>query len=107
MVSRACCPAARSMASVSASSACSEPSMGTRLAQIAMMLRVWYAVLPIAAGTDKFFHLLTNWDNYLSPRVQSWLPVSGHTFMLAVGVIEICAGILVAIAPRIGGWIVA
>jgi hypothetical protein len=44
---------------------------------------------------------------YLAPRVESLLPVSGHTFMLAVGVIEIAAGILVAVRPRIGAYVVA
>jgi hypothetical protein len=43
----------------------------------------------------------------LSPMVPSTLGVSGHTFMLAVGVVEVIAGLLVAIAPRIGGWVVA
>jgi uncharacterized membrane protein HdeD (DUF308 family) len=35
------------------------------------------------------------------------IPVDAHTFMLAVGVIEIVAGLLVAFRPQIGGWIVA
>lgn len=66
-----------------------------------------FAVLPIVAGADKFFHLLVNWDGYLAPVVARTLPISGHTFMLVVGVIEILAGLLVAIRPRIGGWVVA
>jgi uncharacterized membrane protein YphA (DoxX/SURF4 family) len=63
--------------------------------------------LPILAGLDKFFHLLVNWDQYLAPLATQVLPVSGHTFMLVVGVIEIAAGLLVAVRPRIGAYVVA
>jgi hypothetical protein len=71
------------------------------------ILHVGFAALPVIAGVDKFFHLLVNWDQYLAPVVAQYLPVSGHTFMLAVGVIEIIAGLLVALRPRIGALIVA
>ena len=66
-----------------------------------------YTVAPIVAGLDKFFHFLVNWDQYLAPAVGRMLPVSGHMFMLAVGVVEMFAGVLVATVPRIGAWIVA
>jgi len=73
-------------------------------------LYTWYIVLPIVAGADKFFHVLVNWDMYLAPKVTEILTrmahVSGHTFMLVVGVIEIIAGILVAFWPRVGGIVV-
>jgi hypothetical protein len=59
------------------------------------------------AGFDKFFHLLVNWNQYLAPLATRILPVSGHTFMLAVGVIEIGAGLLVVFRPRIGAYVVA
>jgi hypothetical protein len=71
------------------------------------MLLTGFAVLPILAGLDKFFHLLVNWDQYLAPVATQVLPVSGHTFMLAVGVIEIAAGLLVAFRPQIGAYVVA
>jgi hypothetical protein len=71
------------------------------------ILHVAFSVAPIVAGADKFLHLLTNWDSYLAPAIARLLPVSAHTFMLAVGVVEIIAGILVAIKPRIGAYIVA
>ena len=58
------------------------------------------------AGVDKFFHFLVNWDQHLSPLVTRMLPVSAHTFMLGVGVIEIVAALLVAFKPAIGAWIV-
>jgi hypothetical protein len=72
-----------------------------------LMLLAGFAALPIIAGFDKFFHLLVNWDRYLAPQATQVLPVSGHTFMLAVGVIEIAAGLLVALRPRIGAYVVA
>lgn len=70
------------------------------------ILRIAFTAAPIIAGLDKFFHVLVNWDQYLSPLVTQVLPVAPHTFMLAVGVIEIIAGLIVAFAPMIGGWIV-
>jgi uncharacterized membrane protein YphA (DoxX/SURF4 family) len=72
-----------------------------------VMLVAGFTALPIIAGFDKFFHLLVNWDQYLAPQVTQVLPVSGHTFMIAVGVIEIAAGLLVALRPRIGAYVVA
>lgn len=75
--------------------------------QAYFMLHVGFAALPIVAGLDKFFHLLVNWDQYLAPLATQVLPVSGHTFMLAVGVVEIVAGVLVALRPRIGAYVVA
>jgi hypothetical protein len=71
------------------------------------ILYVGFAALPILAGLDKFFHLLVNWDQYLAPVVIRILPISAQHFMLAVGVIEIAAGLLVVLRPRIGAYIVA
>ena len=75
--------------------------------QAYQLLHIGFVVAPIAAGLDKFFHLLVNWDQYLAPVVQRLLGGQGHTFMLAVGVVEIAAGLLVAFKPRIGGYVVA
>jgi hypothetical protein len=75
--------------------------------QAYQVLHLGFTVAPILAGADKFFHLLVNWDQYLAPWVAGLLPFSGHTFMLIVGVIEVVAGILVAIKPRIGGYVVS
>src|SRR4051812_43242185 len=74
--------------------------------QAYVLLHVGFAVLPILAGLDKFFHLLVNWDLYLAPFVTRLLPFSGHTFMLVVGVIEVVAGLIVAFRPQIGAYIV-
>src|SRR5262245_65985031 len=70
--------------------------------QAFLVLYAGFIALPILAGADKFFHVLVNWDQYLAPWVAGQLPVSGHTFMLAVGAIEIVAGILVFAWPRVG-----
>jgi hypothetical protein len=88
--------------------AISRSSLAARPAyQAYEILHVGFAALPILAGGDKFFHLLVNWDQYLAPFVTQILPIQGHTFMLIVGVIEIAAGVLVAIWPRVGAYVVA
>src|SRR5205823_429207 len=71
------------------------------------ILHVAFVLAPIIAGADKFTHLLVNWDMYLSPTIARMLPVAPHTFMLGAGVIEIVAGLLVALMPAVGGYIVA
>jgi uncharacterized membrane protein YphA (DoxX/SURF4 family) len=71
------------------------------------ILRVGFALLPILAGLDKFTHFLVEWNQYLAPAVAQALPIDAGTFMMIVGVIEVAAGILVAVAPRIGGYVVA
>jgi hypothetical protein len=71
------------------------------------LLHVGFIVAPIVAGADKFFHLLVNWDNYLAPVVNRAIGGHGHAFMLVVGVIEIIAGIGVALRPRIFSYVVA
>jgi hypothetical protein len=75
--------------------------------QAYQILHVGFAALPIIAGLDKFASVLANWDKYLAPVVASHLPCSAHTFMMIVGVVEIVAGLLVAIKPRIGAYVVA
>jgi len=73
--------------------------------QAYQILHIAFTVAPIIAGLDKFTHFLVNWDQYLSP-VMPRFGFSVHQFMLGVGVIEVIAGLIVAIAPRIGAWIV-
>ena len=86
----------------------SDRTLATRPAyQAYMLLHIGFAAVPVIAGSDKFFHLLVNWDQYRAPFVTQVLPVSAHTFMLAVGVVEIVAGLLVALRPRIGAYVVA
>lgn len=71
------------------------------------LLRFTFTVAPILAGLDKFFHALVNWDQYLSPFVSRLVGGHDHQFMMAVGVIEIVAGVGVALKPRIFAYVVA
>ena len=71
------------------------------------ILHFGFVVAPILAGLDKFFHLLVNWDQYLPGVVANVSPIPAHTLMLIVGVIEIVAGIGVAIKPKIFAYVVA
>lgn len=75
--------------------------------QAYLLLHTILTIAPIAAGADKFFHLLVNWDKYVSPLMASLSPLPPHTLMLVVGVVEIAAGLVVFFRPRIGGWLVA
>jgi hypothetical protein len=78
----------------------------SRSAQAYQLLHLGFSVAPVLAGIDKFFHLLCNWDQYLAPWIAGLSPVSGHSLMLVAGVIEVAAGILVAVRPRLGAPIV-
>ena len=77
------------------------------LRKIFNLLKVTFIVLPIVAGADKFNNLLTNWEQYLNTSMANLLPISPTVFMMVVGVIEIIAGVIVFIKPKIGGYIVA
>jgi len=70
-------------------------------------LHIGFVVAPVLAGLDKFTNLLTDWTKYLAPSVANVLPVDARTFMYGVGVVEVIAGLLVAIRPRIGGYVVS
>lgn len=72
-----------------------------------LLLRIGFVVAPILFGLDKFFNLLVDWDRYLAPFVNDLVPGNAHQAMLAVGVIEIVAGLAVALRPRFGGYLVA
>ena len=71
------------------------------------ILHAGFTVLPIIAGFEKFLHILVNWDMYLAPFTARLSPIPGHSLRMIIGVIEIIAGILVAIKPRIGAYVVA
>src|SRR4051812_39599921 len=75
--------------------------------QVFWLLRAGFTVLPIVFGLDKFANVLTDWTQYLAPEIDRLVPGSAHQAMLAVGVIEIVAGVVVAVLPRFGGPIVA
>ncbi len=82
-------------------------AVNKKITSVYTQLKFTYAIVPILAGIDKFTHLLTNWDKYLAPAVADIIPFEPHTFMLIVGVIEIIAGIIVLLRPKIGAIIVA
>jgi hypothetical protein len=71
------------------------------------ILQLGFVAAPILAGLDKFFHFLVNWDQYVPSLVAQLSPVGVHELMLAVGVIEIVAGLGVAWKPRIFAYVVA
>ena len=66
-----------------------------------------FTFVPIIAGADKFLHWLVDWDMYLCQPARELLGPYSHEFMLAVGVIEIVAGLGVALMPRIFAYVVA
>ena len=72
-----------------------------------VLLRTVFTIAPIAFGLDKFAELLTDWEQYLAPWINDIVPGTAHQAMLAVGVIEVVAGVVVAVAPRYGGPLVA
>jgi len=75
--------------------------------QAFLILRTGFTVAPIVAGLDKFFNLLVNWEQYLPGFVNNMTGGHGHELMLAVGVIEIVAGLGVAFKPRLFAYVVA
>jgi hypothetical protein len=81
------------------------PTLGADRAFI--LLRTVFTIAPIAFGLDKLFDILTDWEQYLAPWINDIVPGNAHQAMLTVGVIEIIAGIAVAVAPRYGSLLVA
>jgi uncharacterized membrane protein YphA (DoxX/SURF4 family) len=81
------------------------PSTGAD--QAFLLLRTVFTVAPILFGLDKFAGLLTDWEQYLAPWVDGLVPGTAHQAMLIVGVVEVAAGVLVAVRPRWGGYVVA
>ncbi len=75
--------------------------------QAFLLLRTAFVLAPILFGLDKFFEVMAEWPDYLAPWVNDIVPGSGEQLMYAVGVVEILAGLLVAVAPRIGAYVVA
>ncbi|HEU4874054.1 MAG TPA: hypothetical protein VFT44_13220 [Pyrinomonadaceae bacterium] len=75
--------------------------------QAYQILHLGFTVAPIVAGLDKFFNLLVNWEQYLPGFVNNMTGGHGHELMLAVGVIEIVAGLGVAFKPRLFAYVVA
>jgi uncharacterized membrane protein YphA (DoxX/SURF4 family) len=75
--------------------------------QAFLLLRIGFTVAPILFGLDKFFNWTVHWPDYLAPWINHIVPGSGQDFMYFVGAVEIAAGILVAVVPRLGAPVVA
>jgi DoxX len=75
--------------------------------QAFVLLRIAFTVAPILFGLDKFFNVLVNWEKYLAGWINDIIPGSASTAMHMVGGIEIAAGLLVALKPRYGAYVVA
>jgi hypothetical protein len=75
--------------------------------QAFILLRTVFTVAPVLFGLDKFFNVLTDWTIYLAPVATAVVPVSAQVFMYGVGAVEVLAGVLVALRPRIGSIVVA
>lgn len=73
--------------------------------QAFFLLRTVFTIAPILFGIDKFTNIMTDWSGYLAPWINNIVPGTADQAMYAIGVVEIIAGIVVALAPRIGGYI--
>jgi predicted Kef-type K+ transport protein len=71
------------------------------------LLRLGFTVAPVLFGLDKFFNVMVDWPRYLAPWIDDIVPGTAQQFMYAVGVIEIVAGVAVAVAPWVGAYVVA
>lgn len=80
--------------------------MDSNVQQVRLILKYTYGLVPIIAGLDKFTNLLTDWSHYVSPVLSDIVPLEVGAFMMVVGVIEIIAGVLVLVRPKIGALVV-
>jgi hypothetical protein len=85
----------------------SAANLSDPVTQAFWLLRIGFTVAPIVFGLDKFAHVLVNWDKYLAPEFTDLFHLQAHTLMFGVGAIEIVAGLVVALKPRFGGYLVA
>ena len=77
------------------------------VAQAMLLLRIGFTAAPILFGLDKFTNWMTDWSLYLAPWINDLVPGTGDQLMFLVGAVEVAAGVLVAVRPRIGGYVVA
>ena len=78
------------------------------VAQAFMLLRIAFTVAPILFGLDKFAEvMISDWPKYLAPEFNDLIPGSAGDAMHIVGIVEIAAGVVVAVSPRFGGFLVA
>jgi hypothetical protein len=91
----------------SATNSSTERRLANPAYQAFTLLRLGFTIAPILFGLDKFLDWLVDWRIYLAPEINDIVPGNAHQAMLAVGVIEILAGVVVAIRPKWGGYLVA
>lgn len=102
------CPQPPERGRVPAQARTARPTPGGNPAyQAFLILRGGFTVAPILFGVDKFLHVLVNRDAYLAPDIARLSPLSVHQTMYVVGVIEVVAGLLVALRPGLGAPVVA
>ena len=85
----------------------SEDRVRAAAQQAYVLLRIGFTVAPVLFGLDKFFNWTVHWPDYLAPWINDIVPGSAQDFMYFVGVVEIVAGLVVLVAPVIGGFLVA
>jgi hypothetical protein len=92
----------RPLAAVEPSNRIADPAF-----QAFALLRIGFTVAPILFGLDKLVDWLVDWRIYLAPQLDDLVPGNAHLAMVAVGIIEILAGLVVAVRPKFGGYLVA
>ncbi len=97
----------RPASTISAATSAARSRVADPAYQAFLILRTAFTIAPIVFGADKFFGLLVSWDRYLAPSIANLSPLSVHDTMYVVGVVEIVAGLLVAVAPRLGAPVVS
>ncbi|HKU02484.1 MAG TPA: hypothetical protein VJQ80_06715 [Arthrobacter sp.] len=95
------------MKSVTAMRAQHAPDTVPPARQAFLLLRTVFTVAPIIFGLDKFTNILTHWTMYLAPQATAIVPLQPQAFMYIVGVVEVIAGLAVAVRPKYGSLIVA
>src|SRR3954471_17996287 len=83
------------------------PDVATAAHHAFWLLRAAFTIAPILFGLDKFFNWSVDWPDYLAGWINNIIPGSGQDWMSVVGGVEIAAGLLVAVSPRIGAFVVA
>jgi uncharacterized membrane protein YphA (DoxX/SURF4 family) len=80
--------------------------MQSRLQTIQTISKYALGLMAFLAGLDKFFNLLANWEQYVSPLAQRMLPLSPSALMHVVGVIEMVVGLAILTkATRLGAYV--
>jgi hypothetical protein len=73
-------------------------------------LALWATMIafPLVFGIDRFAGVMNdNWEGYVAKWVNDLLPGSASTAVAIFGVVELALAVLVAVAPRLGGDLLA